>query len=67
MDSLQVSDQVADGLRNMSDKDKVELQQFVNNETQKAQIQQTVHNLTDMYVSHQLHDTRDAQAFTDHD
>lgn len=63
MDSLQVSDQVADGLRNMSDKDKVELQQFVNNETQKAQIQQTVHNLTDMYVSHQFHDTHECADF----
>ncbi|WPH00719.1 Mitochondrial import inner membrane translocase subunit tim8 [Acrodontium crateriforme] len=48
MDSLEVSGQTADALRNMSDKDKQELQQFVNNETQKAQIQQTVHNLTDL-------------------
>lgn len=35
-------------LSKLSDKDKAELQQFIVNESQKARIQQSVHNLTDI-------------------
>ncbi|TVY71562.1 Mitochondrial import inner membrane translocase subunit TIM8, partial [Lachnellula suecica] len=35
-------------LSKLSDRDKQELQQFVVNESQKARIQQSVHNLTDI-------------------
>jgi len=35
-------------LSKLTDKDKQELQQFIVNESQKARIQQSVHNLTDI-------------------
>ncbi|KAF2457148.1 Tim10/DDP family zinc finger-domain-containing protein [Lineolata rhizophorae] len=35
-------------LSKLSDRDKQELQQFVVNESQKARVQQNIHNLTDM-------------------
>jgi len=35
-------------LSKLSDRDKQELQQFIVNESQKARIQQSVHNLTDI-------------------
>ncbi|TAQ85640.1 hypothetical protein B7494_g6035 [Chlorociboria aeruginascens] len=35
-------------LSKLTDKDKQELQQFIINENQKARIQQSVHNLTDV-------------------
>lgn len=46
MDQLSVSPETADGLKNLSAADRQELNQFVQNETQKAQIQGTVHSLT---------------------
>jgi len=36
-----------ESLSKLSDKDKSELQQFITNETQKARIQQIVHDMTD--------------------
>ncbi|KAK3717793.1 Mitochondrial import inner membrane translocase subunit tim8 [Vermiconidia calcicola] len=49
MDSnMSLSPEVAQSLQNLSAKDKQELNQFVMQEGQKAQIQQTVHSLTDM-------------------
>jgi import inner membrane translocase subunit TIM8 len=47
MDSSSSLDHSVD-LSKLSDKDKQELQQFIMNETQKARIQQSVHNLTDI-------------------
>jgi import inner membrane translocase subunit TIM8 len=47
MDSSSSLDQSVD-LSKLSDRDKQELQQFIMNETQKARIQQSVHNLTDI-------------------
>ncbi|KAH9828290.1 mitochondrial import inner membrane translocase subunit TIM8 [Teratosphaeria destructans] len=47
MDSLNISPETAQSLQNMSAKDKQELNQFIVNESQKAQIQSTVHSLTD--------------------
>jgi len=47
MDQLNVSPETADSLKSLSEKDKQELNQFIINESQKAQIQQTVHSLTD--------------------
>ncbi|KAK6836587.1 Tim10/DDP family zinc finger [Apiospora arundinis] len=35
-------------LEKLNDKDKGELRQFLNNESQKARVQSTVHSLTDM-------------------
>lgn len=42
MDNLSLSPDATGALQNMSAKDKAELNQFVMQETQKAQIQQTV-------------------------
>ncbi|KXS96732.1 hypothetical protein AC578_9025 [Pseudocercospora eumusae] len=47
MDQLNIGPETAQALGNMSAKDKQELNQFVVNESQKAQIQQTIHSLTD--------------------
>ncbi|KAK4540953.1 hypothetical protein LTR36_008461 [Oleoguttula mirabilis] len=47
MDQLSVSPETAESLKNLSQKDKQELNQFIQNEGQKAQIQATVHSLTD--------------------
>ncbi|KAF2773514.1 hypothetical protein EJ03DRAFT_323468 [Teratosphaeria nubilosa] len=47
MDNLNISPETAQSLQNMSAKDKQELNQFIVNESQKAQIQSTVHSLTD--------------------
>ncbi|KAK5119956.1 hypothetical protein LTR85_007032 [Meristemomyces frigidus] len=47
MDQLSVSPDTAESLKNLSQKDKQELNQFILNEGQKAQIQATVHSLTD--------------------
>ncbi|KAK8115075.1 uncharacterized protein PG998_000373 [Apiospora kogelbergensis] len=35
-------------LEKLNDKDKAELRSFLNNESQKARVQSTVHSLTDM-------------------
>lgn len=51
MDQLNVSPETADSLKGLSEKDKQELNQFIINESQKAQIQQTVHSLTDTCVT----------------
>jgi len=48
MDNLNITPETAASLQNLSAKDKQELNQFVLQEGQKAQIQQTVHSLTDM-------------------
>ncbi|KAL1582796.1 hypothetical protein WHR41_08325 [Cladosporium halotolerans] len=45
MDQLQISAETQQGLQNLSAKDKQELNQFVVGETQKAQIQSTIHEL----------------------
>lgn len=45
MDNLNISPDTASALQNLSAKDKAELNQFVMQETQKAQIQQTVRPL----------------------
>ncbi|KAM0699879.1 hypothetical protein Q7P36_000090 [Cladosporium allicinum] len=45
MDQLQISPETQQGLQNLSAKDKQELNQFVVGETQKAQIQSTIHEL----------------------
>ncbi|EGP84934.1 unnamed protein product [Zymoseptoria tritici ST99CH_1A5] len=47
MDELNLSAEAAEGLKNLSVRDRQELQQFVAQETQKAQIQSAVHMLTD--------------------
>ncbi|CAK4030988.1 related to mitochondrial import inner membrane translocase subunit TIM8 [Lecanosticta acicola] len=47
MDQLSISPEAADGLKNLSPADRNELNQFVQNESQRAQIQGTVHSLTD--------------------
>jgi len=47
MDNLNVSSETIQSLNSLSAKDKQELNQFVVNEQQKAQIQGTVHSLTD--------------------
>ncbi|KAK4501217.1 hypothetical protein PRZ48_007024 [Zasmidium cellare] len=47
MDQLNISPETAQGLQNLSAKDKQELNQFVQNEAQKAQIQSAVHSLTE--------------------
>jgi len=47
MDQLSVSPETAESLKSLSPKDKQELNQFIINEGQKAQIQQAVHSLTD--------------------
>ncbi|KAF2718361.1 hypothetical protein K431DRAFT_275009 [Polychaeton citri CBS 116435] len=47
MDQLNISQETAEGLKNLSPRDRQELNQFIVNETQKAQIQSTVHSLTD--------------------
>ncbi|KAF7845894.1 hypothetical protein BT93_L0148 [Corymbia citriodora subsp. variegata] len=39
MDQLSVSPEVAEGLKNLSAQDRIQLNQFVQNESQKAQIQ----------------------------
>ncbi|KAK3673685.1 Mitochondrial import inner membrane translocase subunit tim8 [Recurvomyces mirabilis] len=46
MDSI--SPEVAEGLKNLSPRDKQELNTFVTQENQKAQIQATIHSLTDL-------------------
>jgi hypothetical protein len=43
MDDLRVSAATEQGLQNLSPRDKQELQQFVTNETQKAQIQSSMY------------------------
>ncbi|GAB7360210.1 hypothetical protein MBLNU230_g7971t1 [Neophaeotheca triangularis] len=48
MDQLNMDPQAQEGLKNMSQKDKQELNQFIINESQKSQIQSTVHSLTDV-------------------
>ncbi|KAF1822697.1 uncharacterized protein K489DRAFT_356658 [Dissoconium aciculare CBS 342.82] len=48
MDNANISPELLQGLQNLPDKDKLELSQFVAAETQKAQIQSTVHHLTDI-------------------
>ncbi|KAK4622199.1 Mitochondrial import inner membrane translocase subunit TIM8 [Fulvia fulva] len=48
MDQLNISPETAQGLQNLSAQDKQQLNQFVINESQKAQIQQTIHSLTDV-------------------
>lgn len=50
MDQLSVGPETAEQLKNLSQKDKQELNQFIMNEGQKAQIQATVHSLTDTYA-----------------
>ena len=50
MDQLNVSPETAESLKNLSQKDKQELNQFIQGETQKAQIQGAVHSLTDKCV-----------------
>ena len=50
MDRLNVSPEVAESLKDLSQKDKQELSQFVMGESQKAQIQNAVHSLTDTCV-----------------
>nr|POE68485.1 mitochondrial import inner membrane translocase subunit tim8 [Quercus suber] len=47
MDGLNISPETGAALQNMSAKDKQELNQFIVNESQKAQIQSTIHGLTD--------------------
>ncbi|CZT21674.1 related to mitochondrial import inner membrane translocase subunit TIM8 [Ramularia collo-cygni] len=47
MDQLNVSPETAQSLQSMSAKDKQDLNQFIQNESQKAQIQSTIHGLTD--------------------
>ncbi|KAM0705312.1 hypothetical protein Q7P35_008102 [Cladosporium inversicolor] len=45
MDQLQISPETQQGLQNLSAKDKQELNQFIVGETQKAQVQSTIHEL----------------------
>ncbi|KAI5365313.1 Putative Tim10-like domain superfamily protein [Septoria linicola] len=47
MDQTSVSPEMASALQNLSAKDRQDLNQFIQGESQKAQIQQTVHGLTD--------------------
>jgi len=47
MDSLGGTPFDPSALSRLSDRDKQELQQFVANESQKARIQSSIHNLTD--------------------
>ena len=51
MDSLSVNTEIADGLKNMSARDKQELNQFVVGEQQKAQIQSSEAFLIDTIAS----------------
>ncbi|KAK5166257.1 Mitochondrial import inner membrane translocase subunit tim8 [Saxophila tyrrhenica] len=46
--NINLSPETASNLQKLSDKDKQDLNQFIMAESQKAQIQQNVHNLTDM-------------------
>jgi len=39
---------MGDMIQKLPDKDKMELQQFIKNESQKSNIQQAIHSLTDM-------------------
>jgi len=50
MDSANISPEALQQLQNMSAKDKQELNQFIQGENQKAQIQGVVHSLTDTYA-----------------
>ena len=50
MDQLNVSPEMATSLQSMGASDKQELNQFIQGESQKAQIQAVVHSLTDTYV-----------------
>lgn len=50
MDQLNITPESAAALQNMSARDKSELNQFIQNESQKAQIQETIHKLTDVYA-----------------
>lgn len=50
MDQMNISPETSQALQNLSARDKQDLNQFIVNETQKAQIQQTIHSLTDTYV-----------------
>ena len=55
MDNLNISPENASALQNLSAKDKSDLNQFVMQETQKAQIQQSVHLTVFPYpVSHMV-------------
>ncbi|KAK5135968.1 hypothetical protein LTR08_004426 [Meristemomyces frigidus] len=47
MDQMSVSPETAESLKNLSQKDKQELNQFIMGESQKSQIQGAVHSLTD--------------------
>lgn len=51
MDGSSIAPETAAALQNMSAKDKQELNQFIANESQKAQIQGTIHGLTDTCVA----------------
>lgn len=50
MDSASVSPETMQQLQNMSPQEKQQLNQFIQGENQKAQIQGVVHSLTDTYV-----------------
>ncbi|TKA31083.1 hypothetical protein B0A50_02051 [Salinomyces thailandicus] len=47
MDSANISPETMQQLQNMSVQEKQELNQFIQNENQKAQIQGVIHSLTD--------------------
>jgi len=47
MDQSALDPQVVEGLKNLSAKDKQDLNTFIQAEGQKAQIQATIHSLTD--------------------
>lgn len=46
MDQLNISPETAQGLQNLSAKDKQELNQFIVNEGQRAQVQGGIYSLT---------------------
>ncbi|TID15932.1 putative mitochondrial import inner membrane translocase subunit tim8 protein [Venturia nashicola] len=48
MDSLAQTAGVSDAFSRLSEKDKAELQVFLRNESQKSNIQQSIHKLTDV-------------------
>lgn len=50
MDSASVSPETMQQLQNMSPQEKQQLNQFIQGENQKAQIQGVVHSLTDTYA-----------------
>ncbi|TKA46488.1 hypothetical protein B0A54_02320 [Friedmanniomyces endolithicus] len=47
MDQSALEPQMVEGLKNLSAKDKQDLNTFIQAESQKAQIQSTIHGLTD--------------------